>query len=95
MHDYQDAIEICKNFEEFIEESNIKPIVIPIFLAHGGDIKDKIEKNLKCLDKVKKSNMLGLDTKYLLISLPVIDKDEFVKVAMQMAVNKLNEYENK
>lgn len=95
LHDYQDAIEICKNFEEFIEESNIKTIVIPIFIAHGGDIKDKIEKNLKCLDKVKKSNMLGLDTKYLLISLPVIDKDEFVKVAMQMAVNKLNEYENK
>lgn len=93
--DYQDTIEICKNFEEFIEESNIKTIVIPIFIAHGGNIKDRIEKNLKCLDKVKKSNMLGLDTKYLLISLPVIDKDEFVKVAMQMAVNKLNEYENK
>lgn len=95
LHDYQDTIEICKNFEELIEESNIKTIVIPIFIAHGGDIKDRIEKNLKCLDKVKKSNMLGLDTKYLLISLPVINKDKFVKVAMQMAVNKLNEYENK
>lgn len=39
--------------------------------------------------------MLGLETKYLLISLPVIDKEKFVDFAIRMAVNKAYEYECK
>lgn len=47
------------------------------------------------LNRVNSNKMLGLETKYLLISLPVIDKEKFVDFAIRMAVNKAREYESK
>ena len=57
--------------------------------------KEKIEKFLDRLNSVNSNKMLGLETKYLLISLPVIDKEKFVDFAIRMAVNKAREYECK
>ncbi|HEM5313811.1 TPA: hypothetical protein U1364_002270, partial [Streptococcus suis] len=67
----------------------------PIFIAHGDGNKEKIEKFLDRLNSINSNKMLGLETKYLLISLPVIDKEKFVDFAIRMAVNKAYEYECK
>ncbi|HEM4169433.1 TPA: hypothetical protein U1W80_002221 [Streptococcus suis] len=95
MNKYKEKIEICRTFEDFIKESNINSIVIPIFIAHGDGNKEKIEKFLDRLNSINSNKMLGLETKYLLISLPVIDKEKFVDFAIRMAVNKAYEYECK
>lgn len=95
LNKYKDKIDVCRTFEDFIKESNITSVIIPIFIAHGDGNKDKIEKFLDRLNNVNSDKMLGLDTKYLLISLPVIDKEKFVDFAIRMAVNKAHEYECK
>lgn len=95
LDEYQNTIEVCTTFEEFIKKSNINTIMIPIFIAHGGSNKEKIEEILNHLEKIKRNNMLGINTKYLIISLPVIDKEKFIEIAIRMAVSKSNEYKNK
>ena len=95
LNKYKDTIEVCRTFEDFIKESNISSIIVPIFIAHGDGNKEKIEKFLDSLNSVNSNKMLGLDTKYLLISLPVINKEKFVDLAIRMAVNKALEYECK
>lgn len=92
---YKDTIDVCRTFEDFVKESNITSIVIPIFIAHGDGNTDKIESFLDRLNSVNTDEMLGLETRYILISLPVIDKEKFVDFAMRMAVNKAHEYEQK
>ncbi|WP_064590276.1 Hachiman antiphage defense system protein HamA [Streptobacillus moniliformis] len=92
---YKDTIELCGTFEDFIKESNIDSIIIPIFIAHGDGNKEKIEKFLCRLNKIKSNKILKLNTKYLLISLPVIDKEKFIALAIRMVVNKFHEYELK
>ena len=95
LNKYKDTIEVCRTFEDFIKESNTNSVIIPIFIAHGDGNKEKIEKFLDRLNSVNSNKMLGLETKYLLISLPVIDKEKFVDFAIRMAVNKAREYESK
>lgn len=95
LNKYKDTIEVCTTFEDFIRESNVNSVIIPIFIAHGDGNKEKIEKFLDILNSVNSNKMLGLETKYLLISLPVIDKEKFVDFAIRMAVNKAREYECK
>ena len=95
LNKYKDKIEVCRTFEDFIKESNINSVIIPIFIAHGDGNKEKIEKFLDRLNSVNSNKMLGLETKYLLISLPVIDKEKFVDFAIRMAVDKAREYECK
>ena len=90
---YREIIEECKHFDEFVKEANISTILVPIFIAHGGGNEEKIEKYLKELDKVNSKNLLGLETKYLLMSLPVINKEKFIQFAIKKAVEKTNEYE--
>ena len=95
LNKYKDTIEVCRTFEDFIDESNISSIIIPIFIAHGDGNKEKIEKFLDRLSSINSNEMLGLETKYLLISLPVIDKEKFVDFAIRMAAKKVHEYECK
>ena len=95
LNKYKDTIEVCRTFGDFIKESNINSVIIPIFVAHGDGNKEKVEKFLEILNRVNSNKMLGLETKYLLISLPVIGKEKFVDFAIRMAVNKAYEYECK
>ncbi len=76
-HDkYGDYTEICVDINEFIAEAHITQIGIPIFIAHGTDTDpDDI---VKRMNKIPKKKMLGLDTKYYCISLPVIDKYKMI-----------------
>lgn len=92
---HKEKIDECFTFEEFIEEANLTTIVIPIFIAHGDGKKNTVEKFMKKLNSIKTKDMFGMNTKYMLISLPVIEKDKFIEFAIKMAVKKSNEYKEK
>ena len=55
---YKDAIDVCRTFEDFVKESNITSIVIPIFIAHGDGNKDKVESFLDRLNRVNTDKIL-------------------------------------
>lgn len=55
---YKDAIDVCRTFEDFVKESNITRIVIPIFIAHGDGNKDKVESFLDRLNRVNTDKIL-------------------------------------
>ena len=86
---------ICISFKKLIEVANITTIGVPIFIAHGnGTEKNTPEEFVnEILSKIHKEKFFGLDTKYIFISLPVIDKNRFVEVAIKKAVKKQHEYE--
>lgn len=94
---YGESKQLCISFPKLIEIANLKSIGIPIFVAHGnGTEKSNPSEFIEKLDKrIKKKNFFGLETKYLLISLPVIDKTEFIKIAIKKAVIKQHEYEQR
>ena len=45
--------------------------------------------------KITRNSFFGLDTKYLFISLPIIDKAKMMDVIMRKVVKKSNEYRSK
>ena len=92
---HKEKIDECFTFEEFIKEANLTTIVIPIFIAHGDGEKNTVEKFMKKLNSIKTKDMFGMNTKYMLISLPVIEKDKFIEFAIKMAVKKSHEYKEK
>ena len=92
---HKEKIDECFTIEEFIEEANLTTIVIPIFIAHGDGKKNTVEKFMKKLNSIKTKDMFGMNTKYMLISLPVIEKDKFIEFAIKMAVKKSHEYKEK
>lgn len=75
--DFGDKIEISINMSDFIKKANVKTIGIPVFIAHGGS--ETTEEIFNELSKVKKVDLYDIETNYIIISLPLIDKDEFVK----------------
>lgn len=95
MKSYGDSIELCCSFDQFAKMEGIQSVVIPVFIAHGGEIDTDIEKILNAFDKIKIKKIAGFNTKYLFISLPVIDKRIFVEYAIRLAVKKQDEYRRK
>lgn len=86
---YGDYTETCVNIREFITEAKISNIGVPIFIAHGTetDTATIIQK----LKQIPRSNLLGLNTIYYCISLPVIDKYK----AVALFTKKIRETEDK
>lgn len=78
---YADLVELSLYIEDFIEKADVKKIGIPIFIAHGTNITpdDIFDK----LSKIKKTTMLGLETIYVVISLPIFDKSKMISVFTQ------------
>lgn len=93
---FKEHTDVCISFSEFIKAANIDNICIPIFLAHGNDkYSNKIEDFLHQMNqRIKKRDFFGLNTSYLLISLPIIDKTKMMNVLMRKVVKKHNEYES-
>lgn len=81
--DFGDKIEISLNMSQFIEKASVKRIGIPIFIAHGGS--ESIETIFEQLKKIHKIKLYNIDAEYFTISLPLINKDEFVN-AFTMAI---------
>lgn len=90
---FGDKVDECISFEQFIIEANIKHIGIPIFIAHGKELsQDEIFEKLK---RIKKESFFGIQTEYYLITLPLIDKDIFIKEFTKYIKEKEEDYERK
>ena len=75
---YGEVTETCINIEEFIRVANVQNIGIPIFIAHGTEVDENLV--IKELRKIPRKNVLGLNTVYYCISLPVVDKFKAIAV---------------
>lgn len=95
---FGDAKQLCISFQELIKLSSISKIAIPIFIAHGNSEGEKNSPDIylkKMQEKIVQNKFFGIQTKYLLISLPVIDKNSFVERAIKRVVEKQHEYEQR
>lgn len=87
---------VCISFEDFIKEAGITKICVPAFVAHGK--KSDIETVESCLNllnsKITRNKYFGLDTEYLFISLPIIDKSKMMDAIMKKVVEKNGKYKS-
>lgn len=84
--------DISLTMKDFIEKANIEKIGIPIFITHGTETDEKYI--LKKLNNIKKYLFFDIDTTYYYISLPIIDKEELIKVFIKKINSKLEYYSN-
>lgn len=90
--DFGDKIEISMNMSDFIKKADVRNIGIPIFIAHGGI--ETTEEIFNELSKIKKIDLYDIETNYIIISLPLIDKDEFVKAFTLAIAERRDLYES-
>lgn len=88
---YTNEIELSLNIEDFIMAANIKRIGIPLFIAHGADT--NVDRILEQLKSIKQSTFLGLETQYIIISLPIVDKSKLVGIFTQEIAERRAFYE--
>ena len=88
---------ICISFKKLIEVADISTIGVPIFIAHGNsaDANTPEEFINQMSVRIKKEKFLGLSTKYIFISLQIIEKNKFVEMAIKKVVKKQHEYESR
>ena len=91
--DFGEKIEMSLSMSEFIKKADIKKICIPIFIAHGEttDVKEIFDE----FSKTKKIGLYGIETKYIFISLPLIDKKEFANFITGELIKRKSFYESK
>lgn len=100
-HEFTSAFEqytnVCISFKEFVKAASVSKICVPAFIAHGNGASNNTPADFldKMNRKLNRNTFFGLDTKYLFISLPIIDKAKMMDVIMRKVVKKSNEYRNK
>lgn len=89
---FGDVAEVSIGIEQFIKKANIQRIGVPIFIAHGTEVKviDILEK----LSKQARPQFFGLETKYYVISLPIVNKSKFITTFTKMIKEKEDYYIN-
>lgn len=89
--------EVCISIDDFVKAAEISQICVPAFIAHGNGETGNTPADFlqKMNTKIKRNSFFGLDTKYLFISLPIIDKAKMMDVIMRKVVRKSNEYRSK
>lgn len=94
---FQHDSQICIKFESFIKRAHIDTIGVPVFIAHGKDnSKERPQDYLDMMKKkLHKNSFFGLNVEYVFISLPVINKQEFIETAIKKVVKKQNEFESR
>lgn len=93
---FEEYTQICISFEDFIKSASIQKIGVPAFLAHGNSNSNNVPEAYlnKMNSKISRNKFFGIDTEYIFISLPIIDKSQMVDVVMKRVVEKSNEYRN-
>lgn len=75
--EFGDVMDECMTIAEFIKRGNINKIGIPLFIAHGTEIKPEIILNR--LQGFDTKSLFGIETVYFIISLPVFSKENMAK----------------
>lgn len=88
---HNDAIELSLSIEDFIKNANVKRIGIPLFIAHGTDT--NIDEILKQLKSIKQQKFLGIETQYIVLSLPIVDKSKLISIFTQEIAERRLSYE--
>lgn len=89
---FKDAIDSFIDVKTFIAKTEIKEIYVPLFIAHGEQTNpDEILIELKTIERNK---FLGMNTKYLVISMPVENAKSFVEYFIIRIKAKIDEYES-
>lgn len=85
--------DVCISFSAFVKAAGINKICVPAFLAHGSDKSDNIENILERMNtKLTRNQFFGIETEYIFISLPIIDKARMMEKIMKKVVAKHHEY---
>ena len=87
----EDGIDKCITFKQFINEVEVKQIGIPIFVSHGDDHDENVIIR-KLNDKILKKNLFDIETVYIIISLPIINKEDFFAKIKDNIIKKLKYY---
>lgn len=88
---YADEIEMSLSIEEFISAAKVQRIGIPLFIAHGTET--DIGEIFQRLNNIQHITFLGLETLYIAISLPVVDKSKMISVFTQEIAERRSFYE--
>lgn len=86
---FNSSLKRCLTFTDLISLASLTTIAVPVFIAHGGNYDTtKIFEKLKAIPQKK---LFGLETKYYLISVPIIDKDKFRESFVRAIRTKIEE----
>lgn len=86
---FNSSLKRCLSFTDLIRVASLTTIGVPIFIAHGGkfDAKYVFEK----MSTIPQKNLFGLETKYFLISVPIINKSKFREAFIKVIRDKIEE----
>lgn len=86
---FNSSLKRCLSFTDLIRVASLTTIGVPIFIAHGGkfDTKYVFEK----MSTIPQKNLFGLETKYFLISVPIINKSKFREAFIKVIRDKIEE----
>lgn len=91
--EFETAVKSYYKVEDFIRLSGTKELWIPLFIAHGKD--SNFKSILLELQSIPRTSILGMDTKYIVISMPLIDAEIFVKTITDKILWKSDALERK
>lgn len=86
---FEYSMKRCLSFSDLIKATGITTIGVPVFVSHGGDY--TATNVFKELRRIPIKQLFGLETKYYLISVPVIDKDKFREAFVNVIRQKIEE----
>lgn len=87
---FGDIAAVCISIEDFIEKAEIKTIGIPLFIAHGEDTNPS--EIIEALKNISFGKVLGITTRLVVISLPIVDKKKFIVYFTKFIKEKLELY---
>lgn len=87
---YGDKAAVSTSMDMFVKKAQIKKIGIPIFIAHGEEVKP--EEIVRKLKGIELDEILGLKVSLTVISLPVVSKKEFVLYFTEFIRERLEQY---
>lgn len=88
---FGEAVETTTTIQKFIITTGITQIGIPIFIAHGTEVDNKVI--LDKLSKLSSTKMFGIKTRLIGISLPIINKTKLVATFTKMVRERWGYYE--
>lgn len=89
--DFGSEIELSLTMKDFIERADIQTIGIPLFIAHGIDV--DYENIISALSKISKISLYNINTIFIIISLPLLDKKRFVESFTEAIAKRSATYE--